>query len=182
MTFAVPRPADLEFHGDDEQLAVFARTVGGLETMGWRRLEIELTPFREVAALLYDGPWIAERLAGLRVFLADHAAELHPITRDLIEGGKKYSAADLFDAGGRLDALRPACLAVFDRADVLVVPTMPVHAHSGRGSRRLERLGQPVGALHQLRQLTAPCRRGRPRRVHVARLAGRHHPDRAGRE
>ena len=126
VTFAVPRAADLEFYGDDGQRNVFARTVSGLEAMGWRRIEVELTPFREVASLLYEGPWIAERLAGLRAFLADHADQVHPITRALIEGGGKYSAVDLFEAGYRLEALRLACLAVFDRADALVVPTMPV--------------------------------------------------------
>src|SRR5205085_2626173 len=33
---------------------------------------------------------------------------------------------DFFEATARLDALRPACLSVFDRAEALVVPTTPV--------------------------------------------------------
>ncbi len=126
VAFAVPQAADLEFFGDEGQRELFARTVDELERMGWRRSEIDLGPFREVAALLYEGPWVAERLAALGDFLAAHAEDMHPVTRALIAGGARFSAADFFKASYRLEALRPACLAPFERADALVVPTMPV--------------------------------------------------------
>ena len=125
VTFAVPRGADLEFHGDDGQRELFGQAVAGLESMGWQPREIDLGPFREVAALLYEGPWVAERLASLGGFLAEHAEEMHPVTRGIIAGGARYRAADLFTAGYALEPLRSACLSVFETCDVLVVPTMP---------------------------------------------------------
>jgi allophanate hydrolase len=126
VAFAVPRAEDLEFYGDEERRDLFARSLATLDALGWRRQEIPLAPFREVASLLYEGPWVAERLAALRGFLKDHAAEVHPVTRAVLDGAGRFSAADLFAAQHRLDELRPACLGVLDRAEVLVVPTMPV--------------------------------------------------------
>jgi allophanate hydrolase len=126
VTFALPRGPDLEFYGDELQRDLFHRAVGGLEALGWRRQEVPLTPFREVASLLYEGPWVAERLASLRGFLKEHAQEIHPVTRGVLEGAERFSAVDFFAARDRLEDLRPACLAVFERCEVLVVPTMPV--------------------------------------------------------
>ena len=37
-------------------------------------------PFREAAALLYDGPWLAERFAVLEKFLTERPQDMHPIT------------------------------------------------------------------------------------------------------
>ena len=99
---------------------------------------------REVASLLYDGPWLAERRAPLERFLAQHAADVHPVTRSILEGASGISAADLFKALARLESLRPECERIFDNADVLVVPTVPtvpkladVCADSTLWSRRL---------------------------------------------
>jgi allophanate hydrolase len=69
---------------------------------------------------------VAERLAGLRAFLKEHADAVHPVTRGVLEGAARFSAADLFAARDRLEELRPVCLSVLERAEVLVVPTMPV--------------------------------------------------------
>ncbi len=126
VTFAVPNADGLEFYGDEEQRDLFAHTVVQLQDMGWRRQEIDFAPFREVAGLLYEGPWVAERLAALGSFFDEQAAEMHPVTREVIAGSRRYSAADLFRASYRLEALRPVCMSVFHQAEVLVVPTTPV--------------------------------------------------------
>jgi allophanate hydrolase len=123
--FALPRPEDLEFFGDDGQAELFRKAVLGLEAMGGRRHSIDLQPFREVAALLYEGPWLAERRAGALDFLIEHAADLHPVTRAVLDGGMRYTAVDVFQGLARLKALAPKCLAVFDQADILLVPTLP---------------------------------------------------------
>jgi len=125
ISFAIPRDEDLEFHGDGEAADSFRKAVGRMEHLGWRRTTIDFQPFREVAGLLYEGPWLAERLAGLGAFVRDHAADMHPVTREIIQGGASYSAVDFFRASYCLNDLRTICLKVFDQADLLVVPTMP---------------------------------------------------------
>ena len=142
--FAVPRDEYLEFFGDREQANLFIAAVEQLEQMGGRRIEVDFRPLRDVAALLYDGPWLAERLAGLGSFFPSHAAEMHPVTRAIIEGGARYAAVDAFKAMATLRKLRGPCGKVFADADLLVVPTMPtiptlqeVNADSMGWSRKL---------------------------------------------
>ncbi len=144
-SFAVPRDEDLEFFGDSQQEALFGRAVEQLEVMGGRRIGFDLRLFQQVGALLYDGPWLAERLAAVGQFIAQHPAEVHPVTRRIIEGGAAISAVDLFRARDQLATLRELCLRAFQVSDdVLVVPTMPtvptlreVQADSVGWSRRL---------------------------------------------
>jgi allophanate hydrolase len=143
-TFAVPRDTDLEFFGDGEQERLYRQAVARLAAMGGRRVEIDFRPLREVALLLYEGPWLAERLASVERFLKQHAAEVHPVTRTVLQGGARFAAGDVFRGIARLEALHSKCGRVFDEADVLVVPTMPtlprlaeVQADSVLWSRRL---------------------------------------------
>jgi allophanate hydrolase len=143
LSFAVPHDEDLEFFGDGDYKTSFHQTIRCMQ-LGWQRSTFDFQPFREVASLLYEGPWLAERLAGLSDFMRDHAADMHPVTRTVIQGGARYSAADYFRASYRLKELREICLKVFDQADMLVVPTMPtcpslanVQSDSAGWSRRL---------------------------------------------
>jgi len=75
--------------------------------------------------LLYEGPWVAQRLAALGEFLAGHLKDVHPVTRTILEGAGRYSAVDAFKAMATLRELGKRCNAIFEEADVLVVPTLP---------------------------------------------------------
>jgi allophanate hydrolase len=115
--FAVPR--ELEFHGDHAYEELFRAAVQRLEQLGGRRLDIDFQPFLEAQSLLY-GPWVAERTA--QDFPLDM---MLPVTRQIIEGGKRYSAVDVFNAQHRLAALRRDCASELAKADVLAVPGAP---------------------------------------------------------
>jgi allophanate hydrolase len=58
----------LLFFGDAETPLLFARAVQDLEQLGGIAVTVDYTPFREAAELLYQGPWVGERLAGLNTF------------------------------------------------------------------------------------------------------------------
>jgi allophanate hydrolase len=122
--FGVPQEADLEFFGDRESPALFAGAIPLLEGLGGRRVEVDFTPFRETAALLYGGPWVAERLAALKGFFAEHADALLPVTRTIIGGAARYSAVDAFEAFYRLQELKRQAAAAWAKIDVLLVPTI----------------------------------------------------------
>ncbi len=152
--FATPRDEDLEFFGDTGQEHAFGQAIERLVKLGARRRPIDFRPFLEAASLLYDGPWVAERLAALGDFVNSHAADVLPVIRDILECGARYSAVDLFRATYRLQALRSECLNVFTEADVLVVPTLPalprladVQADSRGWSRRLGQYTNYVNLL-----------------------------------
>jgi allophanate hydrolase len=79
----------------------------------------------EAGDLLYTGPWVAERLAGLEGFLADHPGDVLPVTRAVIEQGRVFTAVDAFRARHRLQELRAECNRAWLVADVLLLPTVP---------------------------------------------------------
>ncbi len=115
-------PSELEFYGDMAYAALFAKA---LDRLGGERVGVDFAPFLAAQRLLYDGPWLAERTAQMQAFMQRHAGDMHPVVRDVIAGGSRYSAVDAFLAQYRLAALRRETQAVWDEADVLVVPGAP---------------------------------------------------------
>jgi allophanate hydrolase len=125
LRIGVPNAASRLFFGDARAEAAFETAMKIVATVGLPVVEIDFAPFLETAQLLYDGPWVAERWAAVGDFIAAHPDEVHPVTRAIIEGGAKPSAADAFRAFYRLDELRARAFAHFANVDVLMVPTAP---------------------------------------------------------
>jgi allophanate hydrolase len=121
----VPRRAQLEFRGDSESERLFNAALKRIEQAGGTLIEIDFAPLAETAALLYQGPWLAERLAALGDFFTTHYDDILPVTREVIGGAAKYTAADAHKAGYRLEALKKLAMAELAKIDVLVVPTAP---------------------------------------------------------
>jgi allophanate hydrolase len=121
----VPTPSSLRFGGDPLAEAAFAAARADLGSLGVEIHEIDLTPFYEVAALLYDGPWVAERHQAIRAFFDRQPESLHPVTRGIVAGALTKSAADAFAGLYRLKALARATEAVWGEIDMLMVPTFP---------------------------------------------------------
>ena len=99
---------------------LYARAAGLFDTH-----EVDLVPFLEIARLLYDGPWVAERTSALREVVAGRPEILHPVTRAILEGGLSRLAVDAFDAFHSLARARRAAELIFAGADALLLPTVP---------------------------------------------------------
>jgi allophanate hydrolase len=121
--FGVPRASQLEFFGDAEYARLFSEAVARLEALGGQRVEIDFEPFLATARLLYEGPWVAERYCAVGDFLEHQPNSLHPVTRQIISGGRNATAADAFRAQYRLMELRRAAEHAWTSMDVLVTPT-----------------------------------------------------------
>jgi allophanate hydrolase len=119
----VPRDDQLEFFGNREAERLFHAAVAELVGQGARKVEIDFAPFLETARLLYGGPWVAERYVAIREFFDRRAEALFPVTREIIAGAAKFSAADCFAAEYRLQALRREVEPVWRTIDVLLTPT-----------------------------------------------------------
>jgi allophanate hydrolase len=116
---------DLEFFGDPDGDWLYRSAIRHAEEIGGTPVRIDFAPFRETARLLYDGPWVAERLAAVRDFLDRAPDALLPVTREIIAGGHRYSAADAYEGEYRLRALRRATDAQLRSVDALLLPTAP---------------------------------------------------------
>ncbi len=121
--FGVPAEEQREFFGDQEAAVLYAEAIETLESLGGEKVEIDFSLFRAAADLLYSGPWVAERLAALGPFVESHAAEMHPVVREIISGAGKFRAVDAFQAEYRLRDLRRASEAEWNRMDLLLLPT-----------------------------------------------------------
>jgi allophanate hydrolase len=127
-----PRPrvgvlagAEREFYGNSEVEALYDAAIARAEALGATIVPFDYAPFREAAALLYDGPWVAERLAAVEGFLETNADDFDPTVRMIIEGARGKTAVEAFRGRYRLEELRKSVAPVWDAVDMLLLPTSP---------------------------------------------------------
>ena len=121
--FGMPRAEQLRFFGNAEAGRLYGEAVERLRGLGGEAVTIDFAPFAETAALLYHGPWVAERTAAVGDFIAAHPGAGHPVVAGIVEGGRTRSAIDAYRAMYRLEELRRDTAPVWDAIDVLAVPT-----------------------------------------------------------
>jgi allophanate hydrolase len=123
--FGVPAGAALDFLGDARAAELFQGGISRLEAMGGVRVELDFAPFEEASGLLYDGPFVAERLeAGGRLLAENPAAIVAPV-RTIFEAATRFDARAAFAAQHRLTMLRRRAGALLAGVDFLFVPTTP---------------------------------------------------------
>jgi allophanate hydrolase len=127
---AMPRlgilaPDERDFAGDDEAAKLYEAALAKAASLGWALSEIDYKPFLEIAKSLYGGAFVAERLAAIRLFFEAQPDAVNPVVREIIEGAKRFSAADLFADIYRLQALKRHTAAELAKCDALLLPTAP---------------------------------------------------------
>ncbi len=122
---AVARAQDLDFFGDAGAAEAWGRVRALAAALAWELVEIDVAPFVEAGALLYGGPWVAERYAAVGAFIEAHGDACDPTVARIVLAGRDARAADLFTAMHRLAELRRAVQAVWAAADALLLPTVP---------------------------------------------------------
>lgn len=119
----VPSLEQLEFFGDAEAAELFRNAVERIAEIGYEIVEIDFTPFRDAAKLLYSGPWVAERLAAIEPYFKEQADAMHPVVREIIGGGTRYTAVDTFRGYYELERLRQIARYTWKTIDALLLPT-----------------------------------------------------------
>ncbi|MFF8194252.1 allophanate hydrolase [Streptomyces bobili] len=113
---------------------------------------IDLAPFTEAAAMLYEGAFVAERYTAVGSFvdklLAEGGEGLDPTVAGIITRARDISAHRLYADTDRLAALRARALTAFADADALLLPTAPGHPTLA------EVAADPLGANARLGRFT----------------------------
>jgi allophanate hydrolase len=125
--FGVPLPAQRDFFGNTEYARLFEASIHRCISMGGMPAEIDIEPLLEVARLLYEGPWVAERYLTAEALLETTPAAVHSVTRQIIEAGRTPSALDAFRAQYRLRELSALAAGIWQSMDVLLLPTAGTH-------------------------------------------------------
>jgi allophanate hydrolase len=123
--FGVLKPADREFFGDLEAAALYNAAIERLSAQGGVPVEFDYAPFREAAALLYDGPFVAERLAAIEEFFHAKPEAMDRHVRQIIGKGLTLSAADAYRGEHRLREIARAAARQWERFDLMLLPTAP---------------------------------------------------------
>ncbi|MEO6276546.1 allophanate hydrolase [Roseateles sp.] len=95
-----------------------------------RALGAELVPLNfellfEVAKLLYDGPWVAERLAVVDSLFAANPEAFDATVAQVIGRGVGVDAVAAFEGRYQLERLRAELQSLWQQVDALLVPTAP---------------------------------------------------------
>ncbi|MFB2707082.1 allophanate hydrolase [Marinobacter shengliensis] len=122
-------PEHPEFFGDQQAEAAWNITLSQwrqLDTAGVELVPLDFSPLLELAALLYEGPWVAERHAAVQAFMADNADDMNETVRSIISKAEDFTATDTFNAQYRKEELLRQIDSLLAEVDGLLVPTAPI--------------------------------------------------------
>ncbi|MFD9194456.1 allophanate hydrolase [Streptomyces phaeochromogenes] len=116
---------------DEGWAEAYEGAVAQLRAAGAELRPLDLAPFTEAAAMLYEGAFVAERYTAVGSFvdklLSEGGAGLDPTVAGIITRARDIPAHQLFADQDRLAALRTRALAELGDADALLLPTAPGH-------------------------------------------------------
>lgn len=127
LIIGVPHGSSREFYGDQLQAGSFDRTLNEIAHMGGKIVEIDFSTFYDIAQLLYDGAWLAERYAVIEPMLKNQADEIYPLTRQIIAAAENLSAVAAFRDFYRLQELKKRGFKALEGIDMLCVPSIPTY-------------------------------------------------------
>jgi allophanate hydrolase len=123
---AVPRASDLAALSPLWRQA-FDAHLGRLRASGAKLVEIDLTPFLDAAALLYNGAFVAERYAAVGAVIASDPAGLDPIVASIITASEAIPAHQLAADRIRLAEFKAQAEELLHDVDALLIPTTTHH-------------------------------------------------------
>ncbi|WP_371581451.1 allophanate hydrolase [Streptomyces sp. NBC_01314] len=137
---------------DEGWAEAYETAVTRLRAAGADVRPLDLTPFTEAAAMLYQGAFVAERYTAVGSFvdkaIADGVDSLDATVAGIITRARDIPAHQLFADQDRLTALRARALSELADADALLLPTAPGHPTLA------EVAADPLGANARLGRFT----------------------------
>ena len=121
----IARLAQLNWCGDIHSEYLYSQALNRLSGLGFELVEIDLAPLSAAAALLYSGPWVAERTAAVSNFLEKSPEAFDPTVRHIVEGGRHVTGVETFNGIYKLADYKRQSDAMWDDIDVLMLPTAP---------------------------------------------------------
>ncbi|MGB3469378.1 MAG: allophanate hydrolase [Erythrobacter sp.] len=118
----VPRPDQRAWFGDAQSEYLYDQVLVELAQHA-EIVEIDIEPLNEAAALLYNGPWVAERTAAIEALLKTNPEAIDPTVRAVVEPGLDISAVETFNGIYAMAALKRHADQMWDDIDLLAFPT-----------------------------------------------------------
>ncbi|WP_338111642.1 allophanate hydrolase [Paenibacillus aceris] len=135
-----------------EYEAAWERIVEQLKGINLPIAYVDITMFSQAAAILYEGPWVAERWAALGGFIEANPGIAYPVTEQILRSGSAadYDAASVFHAMHKLQHIKLEARKLLQGA-VLVMPTC------GGAWTREQVLADPIATNREMGRYTNHC-------------------------
>ncbi|MGB7249634.1 MAG: amidase family protein, partial [Phormidesmis sp.] len=121
--FGVPRAEQRAFFGNADVETLYNQAIERLIALGGTCVEVDYAPFLAANALLFNGPWVAERYASVGDFVEANPSAVFPTTREILLRAKEITAVEAFEGLYAVEALKRTSQVLWDEMDCLVVPT-----------------------------------------------------------
>ena len=118
-------PDHPQWFGDQQAEAAWNTAISQWRQQNVELVPLDFSPMLELAALLYEGPWVAERHAAVESFMASHGDDMNPVVKGIISKAGNFSATDTFKAQYRKEELQRQIDELLADVDALLVPTAP---------------------------------------------------------
>lgn len=142
---AAPKPlrvgipdGPIPFFGDTAYEALYRAAIDRMAGLGAEIVPIDYAPFEQAAAMLYAGPWVAERVAAVEGLADKDPEAIHPVVRGLLLGARDKTAVETFNAFYALAALARRAAREWAKMDLMLLPT------AGTTFTIAEMLAEPV--------------------------------------
>ena len=113
----------LSFFGDKDYEALYSASIDRLAALGAAIVPIDFAPFERAAAMLYGGPWVAERLAAIGDLAERNPEAIHEVVRRILLDARDKTAVETFNAFYALAALTRQAAREWDKMDLMLLPT-----------------------------------------------------------
>ncbi|WP_416137583.1 allophanate hydrolase [Halomonas sp. HK25] len=137
-------PYENQWQTDAAYSAGLHAAIAQLEALGGEKVELDCRPLLAAARLLYEGPWVAERYHAIRDLLERNPEAVHPVTREITEGGATPLAVDAFAARYQLAEYQRQADTLIASVDVMLSPTTVTHP------TKAEVAADPIGVNSRL--------------------------------
>jgi allophanate hydrolase len=121
----IPSKQSIRFFDDAIQSASFDDSIKLLTQLGAEIIEIDFTLLYQIADLLYQGAWVAERYTVIEDLLNSRPDSIHPTTLKVIKRAENISSADVFRDLYHLEDLKAQVSPLLQGMDMLCVPSIP---------------------------------------------------------
>lgn len=120
---AMARPEKIETFGDGDVAELYAQAFEALSG-AFDVAPADLAPFQSINDLMFFGPFLAERDVSVGAFIDANPDACHPVVGPMINGSRKFTAADAYRALYQTQEARKATEPFWENQDVLVTPTV----------------------------------------------------------
>ncbi len=121
--FGVPDDSRLKFFGNQIAESQYRKAVATFAEMGATPVVIDFEPFVQASRLLYEGPWVAERLEAVNDLMADCPEAFLPVIRTILQSARRFDGVLVFQGFYELRALARQAEAEWRKMDMLFLPT-----------------------------------------------------------